>query len=152
MWFSVCPSLGCTQIWEKSSRACLMSSGRVPQFWCPLAFLGFNSESFLTVLVPVSHQYIVLFFLIFILKLIYFPLFSNSLYKSGINPYPTPTFHYGPRHMGPSHTQPTGPAPTPAPMTHPVAESAQGPPRVPPPYGLISDLPLPVPTGDSQVH
>ncbi|XP_003972548.2 vacuolar protein sorting-associated protein 37A [Takifugu rubripes] len=68
------------------------------------------------------------------------------LYKSGINPYPTQAFHYGPRHMGPSHAQPTGPAP----MTHPVAENAQGPPRVPAPYGLISDLPLPVPTGDSQ--
>uniref|UniRef100_A0A674PQC2 VPS37A subunit of ESCRT-I n=1 Tax=Takifugu rubripes TaxID=31033 RepID=A0A674PQC2_TAKRU len=29
------------------------------------------------------------------------------LYKSGINPYPTQAFHYGPRHMGPSHAQPT---------------------------------------------
>lgn len=91
-------------------------------------------------------------YLLFLLKRIYYPLFFDSLYKSGINPYPTQAFHYGPRHMVSSHAQPTGPAPSPAPMTHPVAENAQGPPRVPAPYGLISDLPLPVPTGDSQVH
>uniref|UniRef100_H3BXB1 VPS37A subunit of ESCRT-I n=1 Tax=Tetraodon nigroviridis TaxID=99883 RepID=H3BXB1_TETNG len=78
------------------------------------------------------------------------PLFSNSMYKPGMTPYPTQAFHYGPRHMSPSLTQSTGPAPSPTPMTHPVTESAQGPPRVPAPYGLISDLPLPVPTGDSQ--
>uniref|UniRef100_A0A671U0C2 VPS37A subunit of ESCRT-I n=1 Tax=Sparus aurata TaxID=8175 RepID=A0A671U0C2_SPAAU len=44
------------------------------------------------------------------------------------------------------------PAPSPAPMPHPGAESAHGHPRAPAPYGLISDLPLPVPTGDSQVQ
>lgn len=74
------------------------------------------------------------------------------MYKSGITPYPAQAFHYGPRHVSPSLTQTTGPAPSPTPMTHPAAESAQGPPRVPAPYGLISDLPLPVPTGDSQVY
>uniref|UniRef100_A0AAQ4PM17 VPS37A subunit of ESCRT-I n=1 Tax=Gasterosteus aculeatus aculeatus TaxID=481459 RepID=A0AAQ4PM17_GASAC len=37
-----------------------------------------------------------------------------------------------------------GPAPAPG------TDGAQGPPRAPAPYGLISDLPLPVPTGDSQ--
>lgn len=69
-------------------------------------------------------------------------------------PYPTQAFHYGSRHMGPSHTPPAGPgpAPSPAPMPHPGAESAHGHPRAPAPYGLISDLPLPVPTGDSQVQ
>lgn len=72
------------------------------------------------------------------------------MYKSGITPYPAQPFHYGPRHMSPSLTQTTGPAPSPTPMTHPVTEGAQGPPRAPAPYGLISDLPLPVPTGDSQ--
>lgn len=86
------------------------------------------------------------------MKWSYYPLFFYSMYKSGIPPYPTQAFHYGPRHMSPSLTQTTGLAPSPTPMTHPVTESAQGPPRVPAPYGLISDLPLPVPTADSQVH
>uniref|UniRef100_A0A8P4K3P8 VPS37A subunit of ESCRT-I n=1 Tax=Dicentrarchus labrax TaxID=13489 RepID=A0A8P4K3P8_DICLA len=44
----------------------------------------------------------------------------------------------------------SSPAPSPAPMPHPGVDSAHGPPRAPAPYGLISDLPLPVPTGDSQ--
>ncbi|XP_022611243.1 vacuolar protein sorting-associated protein 37A isoform X2 [Seriola dumerili] len=43
-----------------------------------------------------------------------------------------------------------GPGPSPAPMPHPGVDSAHGPPRAPAPYGLISELPLPVPTGDSQ--
>ncbi|KAM8772643.1 vacuolar protein sorting-associated protein 37A [Acanthopagrus schlegelii] len=75
--------------------------------------------------------------------------FPYNMYKP---PYPTQAFHYGSRHMGPSHTPPAGPgpAPCPAPMSHPGAESAHGHPRAPAPYGLISDLPLPVPTGDSQ--
>ncbi|XP_036931529.1 vacuolar protein sorting-associated protein 37A [Acanthopagrus latus] len=75
--------------------------------------------------------------------------FPYNMYKP---PYPTQAFHYGSRHMGPSHTPPAGPgpAPCPAPMPHPGAESAHGHPRAPAPYGLISDLPLPVPTGDSQ--
>lgn len=75
--------------------------------------------------------------------------FPYSMYKP---PYPTQAFHYGSRHMGPSHTPPAGPgpAPSPVPMPHPGAESAHGHPRAPAPYGLISDLPLPVPTGDSQ--
>lgn len=73
------------------------------------------------------------------------------MYKpSGIAPYPTQAFHY-PRHVGPSHTAPAGPGPAPAPMPHPGVDSAHGPPRAPAPYGLISDLPLPVPTADSQV-
>lgn len=92
------------------------------------------------------------FYVFFTMNWIYDPLFSNSMYKSGITPYPTQAFHYGPRHMSPSLTQTTGPAPSPTSMTHPVAEGAQGPPRAPAPYGLISDLPLPVPTGDSQVY
>uniref|UniRef100_A0A4W6D4A1 VPS37A subunit of ESCRT-I n=1 Tax=Lates calcarifer TaxID=8187 RepID=A0A4W6D4A1_LATCA len=65
--------------------------------------------------------------------------FPYSMYKpSGMAPYPTQAFHYGPRHMGPT------------PMPHPGVDSAHGPPRAPAPYGLITDLPLPVPTGDSQ--
>lgn len=35
-------------------------------------------------------------------------------------------------------------------MPHPGVETAHGPPRAPAPYGLITDLPLAVPTGDSQ--
>ncbi|XP_029991837.1 vacuolar protein sorting-associated protein 37A isoform X1 [Sphaeramia orbicularis] len=75
--------------------------------------------------------------------------FPYSMYKpSGIPPYPAQGFHYGPRHVGPSQTPP--PAPSPAPIPHPGVDSAHGPPRAPVPYGLITDLPLPVPTGDSQ--
>uniref|UniRef100_A0A665TMH3 VPS37 C-terminal domain-containing protein n=1 Tax=Echeneis naucrates TaxID=173247 RepID=A0A665TMH3_ECHNA len=75
--------------------------------------------------------------------------FPYSMYKpSGMAPYPTQAFHYGPRHVGPSQTPP----PIAAPMPHPGVDSSHGPPRAPAPYGLISDLPLPVPTGDSQVH
>lgn len=75
------------------------------------------------------------------------------MFKSGIAPYPTQAFHYGVRHVGPSHTSPAvpGPAPSPTLMTHSVADGAPGPPRAPAPYGLISELPLPVPAGDSQV-
>eukprot|EP00064_Thunnus_orientalis_P024954 superscaffoldBa00011567_g25277 len=59
--------------------------------------------------------------------------FPYSMYKpSGMAPYPTQAFHYGPRHVGPR------------------VDSVHGPPRAPVPYGLITDLPLPVPTGDSQ--
>ncbi|KAM4584316.1 vacuolar protein sorting-associated protein 37A isoform 2-T2 [Odontesthes bonariensis] len=75
------------------------------------------------------------------------------MYKpSGIAPYPSQPFHYGSRHVGPSQTPPPGPgpAPSPAPMLHPGVDISHGPPRVPAPYGLITDLPLPVPTGDSQ--
>ncbi|XP_028257024.1 vacuolar protein sorting-associated protein 37A isoform X1 [Parambassis ranga] len=75
--------------------------------------------------------------------------FPYSIYKSsGMAPYPTQAFHYGPRNVGPSPTPPPGPGP--APMPHSGVDSAHGPPRAPAPYGLISDLPLPVPTGDSQ--
>ncbi|XP_068606914.1 vacuolar protein sorting-associated protein 37A isoform X1 [Brachionichthys hirsutus] len=72
--------------------------------------------------------------------------FPYSLYKSGIAPYPTQAY-YGPRHAAPAGP---GPAPSPAPMPHPGVDGAHGPPRAPAPYGLISDLPLPVPTGDPQ--
>ncbi|XP_058497519.1 vacuolar protein sorting-associated protein 37A isoform X2 [Solea solea] len=71
------------------------------------------------------------------------------MYKpSGMAAYPTQAFHYGPRHMGTSQTPPAGPAA--APMPHPAVDNVHGPPRAPAPYGLISDLPLPVPTVDSQ--
>uniref|UniRef100_A0A3Q3XC42 VPS37 C-terminal domain-containing protein n=1 Tax=Mola mola TaxID=94237 RepID=A0A3Q3XC42_MOLML len=80
------------------------------------------------------------------------PPWTAHMYKSGITPYPTQAFHYGPRHVGPSHTPPAsaGPAPSPAPMTHPGVDSAHGPPRAPAPYGLLCELPLPVPAADSQ--
>ncbi|XP_076023431.1 vacuolar protein sorting-associated protein 37A isoform X2 [Genypterus blacodes] len=55
------------------------------------------------------------------------------MYKpSGIAPYPAQGFHYAPRHVGPG------------------VEGTHGPPRAPAPYGLITELPLPVPTADSQ--
>ncbi|XP_076023430.1 vacuolar protein sorting-associated protein 37A isoform X1 [Genypterus blacodes] len=59
--------------------------------------------------------------------------FPYSMYKpSGIAPYPAQGFHYAPRHVGPG------------------VEGTHGPPRAPAPYGLITELPLPVPTADSQ--
>lgn len=75
------------------------------------------------------------------------------MYKpSGIPPYPSQGFHYGPRHVGPSQTPPpgSGPAPSQAPTPHAAVDVAHGLPRAPAPYGLITELPLPVPTGDSQ--
>ncbi|XP_022045175.2 vacuolar protein sorting-associated protein 37A [Acanthochromis polyacanthus] len=80
------------------------------------------------------------------------PGFPYIYKQSGIAPYPTQAYHYGPRHVGPSQTPPPGPAPAPslAPPPYPGVDSAHGPPRGPAPYGLISDLPLPVPTTDSQ--
>ncbi|XP_038146945.1 vacuolar protein sorting-associated protein 37A [Cyprinodon tularosa] len=67
-------------------------------------------------------------------------------------PYPSQAFHYGPRHVGPSQTPSPGPGPAPsqAPMPHPAVDMVHGVPRAPAPYGLITELPLPVPTGDSQ--
>ncbi|XP_029950686.1 vacuolar protein sorting-associated protein 37A isoform X2 [Salarias fasciatus] len=76
--------------------------------------------------------------------------FSYMYKPSGMAPYPAQSFHYGARHVGPSQTPPPGPGPAPTPMPHPGADGAHGPPRAPAPYGLISDLPLPVPTVDSQ--
>lgn len=75
------------------------------------------------------------------------------MYKpSGIPPYPSQGFHYGSRHVGPSQTPPpgSGPAPSQAPTPHAAVDVAHGLPRAPAPYGLITELPLPVPTGDSQ--
>ncbi|KAM9314433.1 vacuolar protein sorting-associated protein 37A isoform 2-T2 [Pholidichthys leucotaenia] len=75
------------------------------------------------------------------------------MYKpSGMAPYATQTFHYGPRHVGPSQTPPSGPIPAPSTtaLPHAVVDGVHGAPRAPAPYGLISDLPLPVPIGDSQ--
>ncbi|KAM6972563.1 vacuolar protein sorting-associated protein 37A [Aplochiton taeniatus] len=65
-----------------------------------------------------------------------------NLYKpSGMPPYPGQGFHYGPH--------PTA-GPPPASMHHPGLVAPHGPPRAPAPYGLISDLPLPVPMVDTQ--
>ncbi|XP_029622286.1 vacuolar protein sorting-associated protein 37A [Salmo trutta] len=70
--------------------------------------------------------------------------FPYNMYKpSGMPPYPTQSFHYGPRPVGPN----------PPPMPHAGVEGAHGhgPPwAAAPVYGLITDLPLPVPTADSQ--
>lgn len=77
-----------------------------------------------------------------------------SMYKSGITPYPAQPFHYGPRHVGPSLTSPAGlgPAVPSALVTQPGSDGPpHGPSRPPAPYGLISDLNLAVPTGESVV-
>ncbi|XP_057698794.1 vacuolar protein sorting-associated protein 37A isoform X5 [Corythoichthys intestinalis] len=75
-----------------------------------------------------------------------------SMYKpSGIPPYPTPGYHYGPRHVGQSKTPPLAPLPSGVgPALHPGIEAVHGSPRHPVPYGLITDLQLPVPVGDLQ--
>ncbi|XP_061625372.1 vacuolar protein sorting-associated protein 37A isoform X2 [Phyllopteryx taeniolatus] len=74
------------------------------------------------------------------------------MYKpSGIPPYPTQGYHYGPRHVGQSHTPPLAPASSGVgPVLHPGVDAAHGSPRGPAPYGLITELPLPVPVGDIQ--
>lgn len=73
------------------------------------------------------------------------------MYKSsGLAPYPTQGFHYGPRHVGPGQTPAAAPSPAPAPMSHPGSDSIHGHPRAPYPSGFIPDLPMPVPTGDLQ--
>ena len=69
------------------------------------------------------------------------------MYKpAAMAPYPAPSFHYGPRPLGPGVAPPP-----PAAMPHHGGEPSRGPPGAPAPYGLITDLPLAVPTGDSQV-
>uniref|UniRef100_A0A8C5HHL5 VPS37 C-terminal domain-containing protein n=1 Tax=Gouania willdenowi TaxID=441366 RepID=A0A8C5HHL5_GOUWI len=79
------------------------------------------------------------------------PGFPYGMYKSsGMAPYPTQAFHYGPPHGGPGQTPPPGPGQAPAPVTHPGADGGHCTPRAPVPYGLITDLPLPVPMVDSQ--
>uniref|UniRef100_A0A8C7YZ48 VPS37A subunit of ESCRT-I n=1 Tax=Oryzias sinensis TaxID=183150 RepID=A0A8C7YZ48_9TELE len=77
----------------------------------------------------------------------------SGLYKpAGIPPYPAQAFHYSPHHVGPGQTPSPGPGPVPAPapMSHTGVDMVHGPPRAAAPYGLITDLPLPVPTGESQ--
>ncbi|CAB1327168.1 unnamed protein product [Coregonus sp. 'balchen'] len=67
--------------------------------------------------------------------------FPYNMFKpSGMPPYPTQGFHYGPRLVGPT-------------PPHVGVEGAHvhSPPwAAAPAYGLITDLPLPVPTADSQ--
>nr|XP_057938490.1 vacuolar protein sorting-associated protein 37A isoform X2 [Doryrhamphus excisus] len=74
------------------------------------------------------------------------------MYKpSGMPPYPTRGYHYGPRHVGPGHTPSPAPAPSgPGPVLHPGVDAVHGSTRGPAPYGLLTDLPLPVPVGDLQ--
>lgn len=71
------------------------------------------------------------------------------MYKpSGMPPYSTQSFHFVPAFQPQDGQRPIGPAPVP----HAGAEPQQAPPRpAAPAYGLITDLPLPVPTADSQV-
>ncbi|XP_077426662.1 vacuolar protein sorting-associated protein 37A isoform X4 [Vanacampus margaritifer] len=76
----------------------------------------------------------------------------SSMYKpSSISPYQTAGYHYGPRHGGQSQTPPLAPAPSGVGSAiHPAVDAVHGSPRGPAPYGLITDLPLPVPVGDLQ--
>lgn len=71
------------------------------------------------------------------------------MYKpSGMPPYPTQGFHFVPAFPPQDGQRPIGPAPVP----HAGVEPQQAPPRpAAPAFGLITDLPLPVPTADSQV-
>lgn len=71
------------------------------------------------------------------------------MYKpSGMPPYPTQSFHFVPAFQPQDGQRPIGPVPVP----HAGLEPQQAPPRpAAPAYGLITDLPLPVPTADSQV-
>ncbi|KAA0722456.1 Vacuolar protein sorting-associated protein 37A [Triplophysa tibetana] len=68
------------------------------------------------------------------------------MYKpSGMPPYPTQSFHFVPAFPPQDGQRPVGP------VSHAGMESQQAPPRpAAPAYGLITDLPLPVPTADSQ--
>lgn len=73
------------------------------------------------------------------------------MYKSsGLAPYPTQGFHYGPRHIGPGQTTAAAPSPAPSLISHTGSDSMHGPPRAPHPSGFIPDLPMPVPIGDLQ--
>ncbi|KAL4640557.1 vacuolar protein sorting-associated protein 37A [Arapaima gigas] len=79
-----------------------------------------------------------------------FPAHVGSVYKpSGVPTYPAPqSFHFLPTFPAPEGARPIGPTPMPHPGTEPLAA-----PRAPAPapaYGLITDLPVPVPTTDSQ--
>ncbi|KPP61694.1 vacuolar protein sorting-associated protein 37A-like [Scleropages formosus] len=77
-----------------------------------------------------------------------FPAHVSSMYKaSGIAAYTAPPgFHFLPAFPPQEGTRPVGPAPLPHPGTEPHAT----PRAAAPAYGLITDLPLPVPTADSQ--
>ncbi|XP_029114749.1 vacuolar protein sorting-associated protein 37A [Scleropages formosus] len=77
-----------------------------------------------------------------------FPTHVSSMYKaSGIAAYTAPPgFHFLPAFPPQEGTRPVGPAPLPHPGTEPHAT----PRAAAPAYGLITDLPLPVPTADSQ--
>lgn len=67
-----------------------------------------------------------------------------SMYKP---PYPAQNFHFVPAFPSQDPQRPVVPAPLPPP---PGSELQQAPCRAPA-YGLITDLPLPVPMADSQV-
>lgn len=73
--------------------------------------------------------------------------FPYMFKPSGMPPYPTQSFHYVPAFPPQDVQRPVGPSPVP----HAGVEPQQAPPRpAAPAYGLITDLPLPVPTADSQ--
>uniref|UniRef100_A0AAY4AE90 VPS37 C-terminal domain-containing protein n=1 Tax=Denticeps clupeoides TaxID=299321 RepID=A0AAY4AE90_9TELE len=70
------------------------------------------------------------------------------LYSSGMAPYPPQSFHFVPAFSPQEGQRTVGPSPYP----HSGVETQQAAPRpVAPAYGLITDLPLPVPTTDSHV-
>ncbi|KAJ8281304.1 hypothetical protein GJAV_G00066000 [Gymnothorax javanicus] len=69
------------------------------------------------------------------------------MYKhQGMSPYPAQGFHFLPAFPLQDSPRPIGPAPLP----HPGAEPHIPPRAAAPAYGLITDLPLPVPTTDAQ--
>ncbi|XP_050957037.1 vacuolar protein sorting-associated protein 37A [Labeo rohita] len=75
------------------------------------------------------------------------PTFPYMYKPSGMPPYPTQSFHFVPAFPPQDGQRPIGPAPVP----HAGMEPQQAPLRpAAPVYGLITDLPLPVPTADSQ--
>ncbi|KAK2908693.1 hypothetical protein Q8A67_004530 [Cirrhinus molitorella] len=75
------------------------------------------------------------------------PTFPYMYKPSGMPPYPAQSFHFVPAFPPQDGQRPIGPAPLP----HAGVEPQQAPPRpAAPVYGLITDLPLPVPTTDSQ--
>ncbi|KAG5285762.1 hypothetical protein AALO_G00007170 [Alosa alosa] len=70
------------------------------------------------------------------------------MYKpSGMSPYPPQSFHFVPAFPPQESQRPMGPAS----MPHAGTEAHAAPRPAAPAYGLITDLPLPVPTTDSQV-
>lgn len=54
----ICSSLGCTQTWERSSKVCLTSSGKVLPPWCLAVLLAFLSKSPPSVIENIRHLFL----------------------------------------------------------------------------------------------